>query len=1337
MAAILTLRRGTTTPSLAQSELFFNTSTQTLNVGGTSGTITLVKLGSNTGNITLTGNLGIVGGISGSTLDITGNAKIDGNVLIGGNIVLGTGSNDIITVNAPFTGSIIPQEDGIDDVGSITKRFRKLHVVSASIDNISLPGSGILSSSNENFTIFSQSVDSRLDSLQLDSQSQDSRLDSLESFTSSQASNNNDIIELFATASIHEVRIDNLSSLTSSYATTGSNVFRGNQTISGSINISGSTTILGGVNANIFMNPQTLTADVVVPDNTNALLLGPVNIGGSISLGVSSSLLVLPEDFTSFASTGSNQFRGNQYITGSIIPEGSGSHDLGSLANPFRDLYLSSASLRLVKDGQILSELSANQSNLTISSSTTYFTRNVNVSGSVTAQLFSGSFSGSFIGTLPSQDGRLTSLEQKSASVDISVSQLNQYTSSLKTAISVNGSNLTVNGDLMVIGTTTQINSTQVNIGENIIELNYGGALTKGGFYVKDATGNFTSGSMLWDSTIDRWIAGPSGSESVVLLRGGDNIVSGAAQITSSLDSRYLEINGDNVFTGSSQIEITNTSGFSTFSSSLKTTDDGQDSRLNNLQLTSQSQHNRISQLESDSGSQGGRIGSLEQFTSSQQTLNGFYNSYTSSNNNRVNNLESFTSSIDSTIKNKINLEGVVSSSSNTSTISLSIQSGVISGSIIGGVVSGSSQLTSSLNTLYEVSGSVAQLVGIYQVSGSLGSAAWYNVSASISDGNPQVLGNAGAVKNYIDQALITVGAGDITAVVAGVGISGGATSGPATLSLDTSSAHFTNGVITSITSFSSSVDTRLDSLEAITSSFETTGRSIVSGSSQLTSSFDLRYLVTGSVTSSITQLNSFTSSINSKTGSYATTGSNSFNGSQQITGSLVVSQNITGSASASFVSLAVNTTTPTQKIHLKGIVGVEAGTTGGNLADQMIFGYVGSNLTQYNHKIQTSHDAQAVLNKMDFLIANSSSTWKSPLQLRHDRVITSGSAYVTGDLIVTGSINGLINATNGVISGSSQINLLLPSGVVSGSSQILGGSGIFSSSAQLPSGVVSGSSQLSGTTITDLTIVNLTTINETASVIFSSGSNRFGDFGNDTHSFTGSVQISGSLTTIGASTATSFNGAINATNGVISGSSQITATLPAGVVSGSSQVDATATTNFNSGIKTKLDAEGVISGSSQVTRTLQQITDTGASTSNAITITNSTTSTSKTTGALIVTGGIGTSGDIFAGGDIVAYASSDIRLKTNLELISNPLHKINQIGGYSFEWNVDKQSIYSGKDYGVIAQEIEQILPELVDTRESGYKAVKYDKLISLLIEGIKELSKQVEELKEKINQG
>ena len=130
----------------------------------------------------------------------------------------------------------------------------------------------------------------------------------------------------------------------------------------------------------------------------------------------------------------------------------------------------------------------------------------------------------------------------------------------------------------------------------------------------------------------------------------------------------------------------------------------------------------------------------------------------------------------------------------------------------------------------------------------------------------------------------------------------------------------------------------------------------------------------------------------------------------------------------------------------------------------------------------------------------------------------------------------------------------------------------------------------------------------------------------------------------------------------------------------------------------------------------------------------DTTQSTSKTTGAVIIDGGVGIAKTLNVGEDVVAYASSDERLKDNIIPISNPLDKINQIGGYSFTWNEEKQHIYKGKDYGVIAQEIEKILPELVDTRENGYKAVKYDKLVSLLIEGIKELSEEVKELKNKL---
>ena len=101
----------------------------------------------------------------------------------------------------------------------------------------------------------------------------------------------------------------------------------------------------------------------------------------------------------------------------------------------------------------------------------------------------------------------------------------------------------------------------------------------------------------------------------------------------------------------------------------------------------------------------------------------------------------------------------------------------------------------------------------------------------------------------------------------------------------------------------------------------------------------------------------------------------------------------------------------------------------------------------------------------------------------------------------------------------------------------------------------------------------------------------------------------------------------------------------------------------------------------------------------------------------------------IEASGDVIAFGSSDERLKDNVTYIHKPIDKINKIGGYKFTWN-NKQETYLGKDIGVLAQEVEAIMPELVTTRENGYKAVKYDKLVPLLIEGIKELDKKVKDI-------
>ena len=106
--------------------------------------------------------------------------------------------------------------------------------------------------------------------------------------------------------------------------------------------------------------------------------------------------------------------------------------------------------------------------------------------------------------------------------------------------------------------------------------------------------------------------------------------------------------------------------------------------------------------------------------------------------------------------------------------------------------------------------------------------------------------------------------------------------------------------------------------------------------------------------------------------------------------------------------------------------------------------------------------------------------------------------------------------------------------------------------------------------------------------------------------------------------------------------------------------------------------------------------------------------------------------GTIKATGDVTAFHSSDARLKSNITPIKGALDKIKTIGGYEFDWN-DK-SEHTGHDVGVIAQEIEFVLPEVVVTRENGYKAVRYEKIVALLIEALKEQQLQIDELKAKL---
>ena len=118
-------------------------------------------------------------------------------------------------------------------------------------------------------------------------------------------------------------------------------------------------------------------------------------------------------------------------------------------------------------------------------------------------------------------------------------------------------------------------------------------------------------------------------------------------------------------------------------------------------------------------------------------------------------------------------------------------------------------------------------------------------------------------------------------------------------------------------------------------------------------------------------------------------------------------------------------------------------------------------------------------------------------------------------------------------------------------------------------------------------------------------------------------------------------------------------------------------------------------------------------------------------------------SGSFSASGNLTAY-SSDERLKNFKGKIENALDKVDKLSGYYYEWNdiakgIDAEAFKDGVEVGVNAQEVEEVMPEVVTEApivdihnlDTNYKTVYYDKIVPLLIEAIKELKSEIEKLK------
>jgi hypothetical protein len=529
--------------------------------------------------------------------------------------------------------------------------------------------------------------------------------------------------------------------------------------------------------------------------------------------------------------------------------------------------------------------------------------------------------------------------------------------------------------------------------------------------------------------------------------------------------------------------------------------------------------------------------------------------------------------------------------------------------------------------------------------------------------------------------------------------------------------------------------------------------------------------------------------------------------------------------------------------------------TTGSNIfvGDQTITGSLAINDSATNFLIEGNGFSQTYLTANGAIVLNPG--------YGGVEMVGSYRTIKATDITAEGFVSGEIRANNGVVSGSSQVTLQSTTGfsaydtalsVVTGSlitsastakttndSQGVSITNLNSYTSSLQAGI-----QMTGSTVSFLGNVviygtqsvinsqnvqisdNILYLSPTASIdndlgivghyndgtyrhagIFmdASDSHTWKVFNGLTDETSAQVDVNGTGFTLadfkaGTFTGTAFNGihngTINATNGVVSGSSQIdlTATtnyasgiltrlnavgvvsgssqITAGsttnfatdvktqlnsntVVSGSSQVDLTATTNYASGILTRLNAVGVFSGSSQVslgsasgnialaTQTTGDyvaslVAGTGVTLSN-----NSGENATPTiaigqsvaTNATPTFGNLTINGTITATGDITAYYTSDKRHKNNIQTISNAVLKVKQLNGVTWEWNDDVNEVTkSTPKTGLIAQEVQQVLPQVVTERNDGFLALDYSKMVGLLVEAIKEQQIQIDQLKAQI---
>jgi hypothetical protein len=461
-------------------------------------------------------------------------------------------------------------------------------------------------------------------------------------------------------------RLDSIEGKTGSYATTGSNTYHGNQTITGSLYISENLIVAGSSSIQHISSSIVNIADNIITVNAQnpAVRFGGLAVIDSGSSPQVSGSLLFDATENEWIFVHQNQ----SSVTSALLIMGPETFD--DLGN---EIHLTNN--RLVKS---TIDEHVGDSNITDTGTKVSINSNTEVTGT-------------FISTGNVSSPNITAIE-------IATGSLNSFTSSLLTAIELTGSNLTVKGNLVVKGTTTNVNTTTLDVDNNLINLNGSGA-TSAGLRVKDTTGvSQISGSLLWDATNDYWIAGQLGSEQrliretefntqVTRINNIETSTGSLNSFTSSINTTIkTKLNTDGVISGSVQVNHNATT---------------------NYDANQHVDHTAISISAGSGLSGGGTIAATRTLT-----------------------LDTGSSHFTNGVKSKMNTDGVISGSSQVLN-----GSGVWSGSaqLPSGVVSGSSQVISLLPA-GTVSGSSQVLSGTGIWSGSA------QLPSGVVSGSSQVL---------------------------------------------------------------------------------------------------------------------------------------------------------------------------------------------------------------------------------------------------------------------------------------------------------------------------------------------------------------------------------------------------------------------------------------------------------------------------------------------------------------------------------------------------------------------------------------------------------------------